>query len=251
MPSPISSQPNEGTLQNSIKHEKNDSFNKEQKKSDKEDNSQEEPFVNENTLKAIDFEDFKRSINEEFLNGTNDMLLQNNNSLKSNQPIDPSRINDSLKLYGESVMSRSYNCNEKNSRNYVLQKSGSASSKFIPPFYDEINFYEKSINRSKSGPNCFLNTESDEETATLKPSTIKRNDVLTQFHKIDCHDEPLSENKVANLNTNSGASVQESDIESYTSNQNVEDEVILRRPPKTGASAIKRRSGNKRYENEK
>uniref|UniRef100_A0A1B0GQU4 Uncharacterized protein n=1 Tax=Phlebotomus papatasi TaxID=29031 RepID=A0A1B0GQU4_PHLPP len=61
------------------------------------------------TLKPEDFEDFKKRIAEEFINGTNMMGNTNDGTLKSNQPIDPSRINDSLKLYSENIMSQSFN----------------------------------------------------------------------------------------------------------------------------------------------
>lgn len=60
----------------------------------------------EGTLKSHDFEAFKMQISQEFINGAAD-LGNTEGTLKLNQPIDPARINDSLKLYNESVMNRS------------------------------------------------------------------------------------------------------------------------------------------------
>lgn len=62
-----------------------------------------------NTLRACDFDDFRKQMSEEYINGTNDMLTVNDDTLKLNQPIDITRINDSLKLYSENIMSKSFN----------------------------------------------------------------------------------------------------------------------------------------------
>lgn len=58
------------------------------------------------TLRSHDFEAFKMQMSQEFINGAAD-LGTTEGTLKLNQPIDPARINDSLKLYNESVMNRS------------------------------------------------------------------------------------------------------------------------------------------------
>lgn len=60
----------------------------------------------EATLRSHDFEAFKMQISQEFVNGAAD-LGTTEGTLKLNQPIDPARINDSLKLYNESVLNRS------------------------------------------------------------------------------------------------------------------------------------------------
>lgn len=62
----------------------------------------------DDTLKPMDFKDFKRSIHQEYVNGRN----INEDTLKKNQPIHPSRINDSLKLFGENAISNSFNCEQ-------------------------------------------------------------------------------------------------------------------------------------------
>jgi Ras association domain-containing protein 2/4 len=59
------------------------------------------------TLKPCDFEDFKKQISRDFVNGANDMPSIGDGTLKANQRIDPSRINDSLKLYQDNIMNRS------------------------------------------------------------------------------------------------------------------------------------------------
>uniref|UniRef100_A0A182W535 Ras-associating domain-containing protein n=1 Tax=Anopheles minimus TaxID=112268 RepID=A0A182W535_9DIPT len=60
----------------------------------------------EATLRTHDFEAFKMQISREFINSTAEMG-NTDGTLKQNQPIDPARINDSLKLYNDGVMNRS------------------------------------------------------------------------------------------------------------------------------------------------
>ncbi|KFB49043.1 AGAP000149-PA-like protein [Anopheles sinensis] len=60
----------------------------------------------EATLRSHDYEAFKRQISREFANGAAEMGTTDG-TLKLNQPIDPARINDSLKLYNDGVMNRS------------------------------------------------------------------------------------------------------------------------------------------------
>lgn len=69
------------------------------------------------TIREGDFEDFKKQTNQDYISGTNDMGNVNANTLKLNQPIDPSRINDSLKLYSDNIMSKSYNGIEHHNHN--------------------------------------------------------------------------------------------------------------------------------------
>lgn len=61
------------------------------------------------TLKPEDFEDFKKRVQREFLENTNELRSSKDGTLKAGLPIDPSRINDSLKLYGDNnIMSKSF-----------------------------------------------------------------------------------------------------------------------------------------------
>ncbi|XP_040173290.1 uncharacterized protein LOC120905980 [Anopheles arabiensis] len=60
----------------------------------------------EATLRSHDFEAFKMQISREFISSTAEMG-NTDGTLKQNQPIDPARINDSLKLYNDGVMNRS------------------------------------------------------------------------------------------------------------------------------------------------
>jgi Ras association domain-containing protein 2/4 len=59
------------------------------------------------TLKPGDFEDFRDQVRKDYINGANNMETYDENTLKSMQPIDPRRINDSLKIYNDTVMNKS------------------------------------------------------------------------------------------------------------------------------------------------
>ncbi|XP_054730461.1 serine-rich adhesin for platelets [Anastrepha obliqua] len=269
------------------------------------------------TLKPMDFEEFKRSVHLDYVNGANSFREPNEDSLKRNQPIDPSRIHDSLKLYGESPMSKSFNCEHalrsidanlindtlhlksgtanphSMQRMYALQKSGSASiantgsnQQNRSPYHLRHQHFEKGINRSKSGPSCFDCSDSDDDDSTLKPqhsATIRRSDVPPRYVKIemDCYpkeaekrdkdkdsvseaDSSRTEGPSITV-TNSGAvggdeltqtegersrglsgAHNGEDDDADPPLHVTEDGVVLRRPPRTGAAAIKRRSGNRR-----
>lgn len=267
------------------------------------------------TLKPMDFEDFKRSVHQDYVNGANSFQEHNDDTLKRNQPIDPSRIHDSLKLYNaaENPMSKSFNCehalrsidatfindtlslrnNEGGSplkrSPYALQKSGSAQAQLMLT----NGRYEKGINRSKSGPSCVVYSSSDDDDdSTLKPrlrrecrnavaagehisATIRKSDIPPKFIQIkmncypkerasDCdssHQSITSQSGAAGgdeltqteplITANSGR-IQKNHLNSQQLDNDeqplhiTEDGVVLRRPPRTGASAIKRRSGNRR-----
>uniref|UniRef100_A0A1A9W835 LIM zinc-binding domain-containing protein n=1 Tax=Glossina brevipalpis TaxID=37001 RepID=A0A1A9W835_9MUSC len=261
------------------------------------------------TLKPMDFEDFKRSVHQDYVNGANSFQDPSDDTLKRNQPIDPSRIHDSLKLYNasENPMSKSFNCEHalrsidasfihdtlsfKTERptqkriHYPLQKSGSAQTQILTN-----GRYEKGINRSKSGPSCIDYSDSDDDDSTLKPqkrcagdhisATIRKSDIPPRFIQIqmncypkegasDCDSSGRQDNPRSLASTNSGAvggdeltqteemftAASNSTRHNLSANQpNVEepplhvteDGVVLRKPPRTGASAIKRRSGNRR-----
>lgn len=229
-----------------------------------------EYFTPNNTLKAVDYDDFKRQIHAEFVQNTNLLQSVNDDTLKYKQVIDPSRINDSLKLYSEGMMSKSFsgeaafrelptaiqyqtlNNNRSdvssNSSNYPLKKSDSS---VITSSTDNSAFVGNGTNRSKSGPNWYRNHathdfDSDESSATLKPSTIKKQSLNI---KMDCYDEIGNGN--SSSNTTSGTSPT---LPSMTYNDDDDDNddhdlnecVVVLRKPKTGSTAIKRRSGNRR-----
>lgn len=269
------------------------------------------------TLKPMDFEDFKRSVHQDYVNGANSFQEPNDDTLKRNQPIDPSRIHDSLKLYtsSDNPMSKSFNCehalrsidasfindtfslkiNEGVSplkrSPYVLQKSGSAQAQLMVT----NGRFEKGINRSKSGPSCVVYSSSDDDDdSTLKPrlrreadggeggehisATIRKSDIPPKFIqiKMNCYPkEGISDCDSSRQSTTSQSGDVAGDEltqteELYTASsggaqQNhhnnlhhlddeeqplhvTEDGVVLRRPPRTGAAAIKRRSGNRRYD---
>ncbi|XP_055377592.1 uncharacterized protein LOC129609599 [Condylostylus longicornis] len=226
----------------------------------------------DSTLKPLDFEDFKKSMYLEYANGSKEML--NNDSLKANQPIDPSRINDSLKLYNNTtdMMSKSFNCEAAlrsiNSqypnellngrrvsedlyalKSYAVQKSASTSSKNTA-IYENPTRYEKGLVHSKSDHNCFSFLDSEEET-TLRPSTVKRNDAKFISINMNCYNQNKQAdilNKSLEKSTNNTVTDAYEDPNSLSDGKPyiTEDGVQLRRKFKTGSTAIKRRSGNKR-----
>lgn len=224
------------------------------------------------TLKPTDYEEFRDNVEKQYIHEANMMQSTHDGTLKSNQPIDPSRINDSLKLYGENVLRNGLSdcsiqvlalpkanlvtgCLDPVKINdtfnrlkqgldilnspttdeegtlkhplncYKLQKSESDSSATATPVDSPQH---NGVARSKSGPNCYGTLSSDDESDTLRPHP---NSARTIYLKMDCYD----------------------DLESPTSPEQLEnggymneDGVVLRRPPKQGSTAIKRRSGNRR-----
>lgn len=221
-----------------------------------------------NTLKPVDFEDFKRQMQAEFIHNTNQLQHSNDDTLKSRQPIDPSRINDSLKLYSENIMSKSFsgeaafrevptfvqyqtlNNNKSdtssNSTNYALKKSGSTA---VSSSSDFSTSTENGINRSRSGPNWYRNQhsnfndiDSDDSSATLKPSTINKRSIHI---KMDCYDE--LRNGVSST-TSEATTTLTTPTSPLDDDDDLDDEcVVVLRKPKTGSTAIKRRSGNRRF----
>lgn len=219
-----------------------------------------------NTLKAIDFEDFTKQIGEDYINGTNEMTNVDEGTLKLNQPIDPSRINDSLKLYSENMMSWSFNGEPSmrmhpnnpgiidalkindtfnSGKYYALQKSGSASAN-SQMSEEERRWVERGINRSKSGPNCFGFVDSD-DCETLKPSTVRR---TQNYKRLDNSTEEDTEEKAGAINSTTHLLVNGGNVDNNDDDDDEPQngaEVVLRRRHKTGSTAIKRRSGNKRF----
>lgn len=196
-----------------------------------------------NTLKACDFDEFKKQVTQQFLDQTNEMQSVNDGTLKSNQPIDPSRINDSLKLYSEGVMSKSFHGME-NSPKYSLQKSGSATLRSHLLSDDESWLEHMSaLNRSKSGPNCFGSNSfmGTDDESTLKPSTLRKIERSSVNIRMDCYDDQGENSEHDDATINGAINYDDDD-----SSTGVDDEVVLRRPKKPGSTAIKRRSGNRR-----
>uniref|UniRef100_A0A1B0F0D6 Uncharacterized protein n=1 Tax=Phlebotomus papatasi TaxID=29031 RepID=A0A1B0F0D6_PHLPP len=122
-----------------------------------------------------------------------------------------------------------------------LWKSESAST--CTDTSDTDTLVQGQLCKSKSGPNCFAYGEDDEDVPTLKPSTVKRNPNYERKGvsiKMDCYDELQTSSDSTPLNENSpNGGVQRNGGDS-------EEGVVLRKPPKTGSTAIKRRSGNRR-----
>lgn len=228
-----------------------------------------------NTLKPVDFDDFKRQMREEFIQNTSELQHSNDDTLKSRQPIDPRRINDSLKLYSENMMSKSFsgesvlrevptsihyqtlNNNKSdsssNSVNYALKKSGSTA---VSSSSDLSTSTENGINRSRSGPNWYRNqyfsndNDSDDSSATLKPATMNKRSINI---KMDCYDEirngVSSTTSEASTATTATTTTMTSPTSPYDDDldDDLNDCVVVLRKPKTGSTAIKRRSGNRRY----
>lgn len=234
-----------------------------------------------NTLKPVDFDDFKRQIREEFIQNTSELQHLNDDTLKSKQPIDPSRINDSLKLYSENMMSKSFsgeaafrevptsihyqtlNNNKSDSSsnctNYALKKSESTAVSSSSDL--SASTTENGINRSRSGPNWYRNqhhqqhqqlndNDSDDSSATLKPATIHKRYINI---KMDCYDEiqngvssTTSEASTTATNTTTTLTTPTSPLDDDL-DDDVNECVVVLRKPKTGSTAIKRRSGNRRF----
>lgn len=240
-----------------------------------------------NSLRPVDFDDFKKQMRQEFIQNTSQLQHTKDGTLKSRQPIDPSRINDSLKLYSENIMSKSYSGesalrdvpsavpyqtlkDDKSEsspvrRNYAVKKSCSAA---ISSTSDDTSSYASiesvSINRSKSGPNWYRDSshnnghsydvDSDEDSPTLKPSTIKKQSIHI---KMDCYDElsngvSSTSGASSTLTTPTPTSTHNDEYLYYNppgddDNDNDDDVgVVVLRKSKSGSTAIKRRSGNKR-----
>lgn len=242
-------------------------------------NSSDEFLTPCNSLKNVDFDEFKKQIHKEYTKNSFELQNVSADTLKRNQPIDPSRINDSLKFYGENLMSKSYggeqslriypsnnalhtissidplkindtfnlnNRSDSSKSNHQLRKCGSASS-WINSSESE-NGRIQPINRSKSGPDWCENSYFDSEgnSETLKPITMKKNRLNI---RMDCYGDLNI--KSPNSEVNGSSTVDSSSLNSEDNiyNDNSEDGVVLRKP-KTGSTAIKRRSGNKRFEPE-
>ncbi|XP_050088531.1 uncharacterized protein LOC126572871 [Anopheles aquasalis] len=266
----------------------------------------------EATLRSHDFEAFKRQINREFMDGTAD-LKTTHGTLKHNQPIDPARINDSLKLYNDGVMhcslsdeqvrndnspvgnaacssssiARRENLSVDRSKRYIentpqlkvpipsLSEAGSSdggvtagSEAFsTSPVTTDTDSWtaDRGLLRSRSAGlqysgNSFVDSDDDDVrcqrdddekdtdesigvgSETVKPSVRTTNSIRI---RMDCYDE--LESCVARSTIPSVTSTVSSEYSATINDHAVTDDgVVLRKPPKTGSTAIKRRSGNRR-----
>lgn len=207
------------------------------------------------TLKSVDFDDFKVQIQKEFVQNTSLLQSISDDTLKSRQPIDPSRINDSLKLYSENIMSNSFNCdfdsmicNEINqlspTNSNTVNVVDKISSETVSSTLDltiSTTSGANSIAYSKLNSDRYRNrknTESDDDSTTLKPTTMEKRTINI---KMDYYDE--LGNCVSSTSTPLNTPTMANDLSNeYDGNEYA---VILRKP-KTGSTAIKRRSGNRR-----
>lgn len=235
------------------------------------------------TLKPCDYEDFKRQASLEFVNGANDMPSYNDGTLKACQPIDPSRINDSLKLYQDNIMSKSIQSEDGlsvyslsnsfcipgqiNSFNIqdtlnLLKNSSSSSSSDDKTLRQESKVLKKSSSMTSS-------TDEDTSSTSLSEKGVMRsksglNYSLNNFEavdsdtmkpsgrpitsvniKMDCYDEleQIELDAPANSLCSPPVNGSSSSVPSYDDDGT--DVVVLRKKHK-GSTAIKRRSGNRR-----
>jgi Ras association domain-containing protein 2/4 len=222
------------------------------------------------TLKPCDFEDFKRQMSQEFVNGANDMPSVQDGTLKVNQKIDPSRINDSLKLYQDNIMNRSVQSEDGLSGLYslsnsfcipgqinsfniqdtlnLLKNSSSSSSddKTLKQDISKVLKKSSSMSTSTTGgeddgdsswssDKKILRSKSGPDYATndFESETVKKSGrPAKSIHiKMDCYDELKSP-------ANGGSSTTPYDDEG--------SELVVLRKKQKGSVAIKRRSGNRR-----
>lgn len=215
-----------------------------------------------NTLGSVDFDDFKEQIQKEFVHNTSQLKSITNDTLKSRQPIDPSRINDSLKLYsdqcfnGDSVyrnvspITRDRIMNNKK-LNQLSPTDSSASNDLVLSTSD-TTISTTSDENIFIAPNRYRNhrifshdSDSDDGSTTLKPTTIKKRTIDI---KMDCYDELCNGVSSTMSGTTTPLNTPTTPNE-FNNESDGNDCVVVLRKPKTGSTAIKRRSGNKRYSN--
>lgn len=228
------------------------------------------------TMKPSDYDDFKKLMSEEFVNGANELPHTSDGTLKANQRIDPSRINDSLKLYSDNIMSKSttsedglsmyslsnsfsipgkiQSFNIQDTLNLLKNNSSSSSSDDKTLRHDNNKAYKKSISADHQSPSTTTTDDAcwsekgisrsksgpNHALHILESDTIKPSGKPpTSINiKMDCYDEIGGEN--SNVNGSSEATTI-----SQTYDDEGTDDVVLRRKHK-GSTAIKRRSGNRR-----
>ncbi|KAG5670374.1 hypothetical protein PVAND_000644 [Polypedilum vanderplanki] len=224
------------------------------------DNKQVSTDDDDSTLKPCDFEDFKRQISQEFVNGANELPSIKDGTLKQNQPIDPSRINDSLKLYQDNIMNRSVQSED------GLSVYSLSNSFCIPGQINSFNIQD-TLNLLKNSSS----SSSDDKTLKQESNKVlkKSSSMNSSTSEADDDNSWSSDKKI--LRSKSGPNYATNDFESETvkpskkqmkpiinikmdcydelKNGSYDDEgtdpVILRKKQK-GSTAIKRRSGNRR-----
>lgn len=245
----------------------------------------------QNTFKPSDFEGFQENAEKEYIHEANLMPNVDDDTLKANQPIDPARINDSLKLYGDSVMTKSMS-ETKPIQVLALPKANLITGMLDPcKINDTFNRFKTSLEaenglngtdagqdqettlkhplnmaliknkleehqyntnndtdtsttitpdeetnyaNGNNGYNNVFDSDGNSDTETLKPHP---NSAHTVFLKMDCYDEDAN-----NKQTTESTTTEPHESRGYVN----EDGVVLRKPPKLGSTAIKRRSGNRR-----
>jgi Ras association domain-containing protein 2/4 len=206
------------------------------------------------------------------VNGTNEMPNVNDGTLKFNQPIDPSRINDSLKLYQDNIMSKSmqsedglsqYSLNNsfcipgqiksfniQDTLNLLKNSSSSSSSDDKTLKHESNKAFKKSVSmgQSSSPEDSSLSTDkgitrsksgpnyalNDFESDTMKPSGKPATSLNI---KMDCYDELKSESVNGSSSSASTAT---------TPNDDEGTEGVVLRKKSKKSTAIVRRSGNRR-----
>lgn len=224
----------------------------------------------QNTFKSSDFEGFQANAEKEYIYEANLMPKIENGTLKVNQPIDPARINDSLKLYGDSVMTLSMS-EAKPIQVLALPKANLITGmldpckindtfdRFKTSLEEENGFNESTLKHPLIKKNLQqhknnIGNDTDSST-TITPEEVyflngfnsndeSDTDTLKPHHttlqmKMHCNDD--ESNKKQNTE-NTSISIEPFDLKGYVN----EEGVILRKPPKMGSTAIKRRSGNRR-----
>lgn len=209
-----------------------------------------------NSLKSFDFDDFKVQIQKEFVENTSLLQSISDDTLKSRQPIDPSRINDSLKLYSDNMMSYSvYDAFDSMICNRTNQLSSTNSNNVVDKLCSEnVSSTSDLTISATSGANGIAysnfdshryrnrkNNESDDDSNTLKPTTMKKRTINI---KMDCYDE------LGNCVSSTSTPLNQRHLPTMTNDLSNEydgnEYAVVLRKPKTGSTAIKRRSGNRR-----
>lgn len=228
----------------------------------------------QNTLRSAGFENFQDDVEKEYIYQANLMSNIQNGTLKANQPIDPNRINDSLKLYGDGAMTKSIS-EAKPIQVLALPKAnlitGMLDACKINDTFDRFKSsidYENDLNvlsfHKKDNLEALTNlmqkhdkhSNNDTDTST---TITPDDDIRNTNYEFDSNDESETETLKAHLhsaangimteysNTSNKTNSETSLIElRYTKGWVNEDGVMLRKPPKNGSTAIKRRSGNRR-----
>lgn len=238
----------------------------------------------EETLKPCDFEDFKRQISQDFVNGANEMPSIQDGTLKFNQPIDPSRINDSLKLYQDNIMSKSMQSEDGlsmyslsnsfcipgqiNSFNIqdtlnLLKNSSSSSSSDDKTLRDDGHKVFKKSSSLTTTTSCEGDIDNDGDSSSLEKGVVRSksgpNYALNSFEMVDGEATVKPSGKSSTsinikmdcydeIKKDETAAMNGSSTSVPTTPYDDDDgtDVVVLRKKHKGSTAIKRRSGNRR-----